>query len=265
MPEFIDNIAVFHEYEEGYSQCRLTRKERYFLYCIGAPIADSFIQTITCKAAVAWEAGKPLSIEEIEVAPPKAHEVRIQIYYTGVCHTDAYTLSGKDPEGAFPIVLGHEGAGIVESIGEGVTSVEVGDHVARVTRPLVDLGVRLDRVDQLTAAVLQRERVAVIVVHSACVRKRCTAYALGQQIDRIRLERQERRLLHDAESMKLVLQRDLADDELSGVCAAVNIRRDVELFTHSIQSMQLVRQTPLCSEGISRYGGSSGSSACVTG
>ncbi|KAM0279222.1 hypothetical protein ACHAQH_004679 [Verticillium albo-atrum] len=72
-------------------------------------------KTITCKAAVAWEAGKELSIEDIEVLPPRAHEVRIEIYYTGVCHTDAYTLSGKDPEGAFPIVLGHEGAGIVDT------------------------------------------------------------------------------------------------------------------------------------------------------
>ncbi|KAF2397664.1 S-nitrosoglutathione reductase [Trichodelitschia bisporula] len=92
-------------------------------------------KTITCKAAVAWEAGKDLSIETIEVAPPKAHEVRIEIYYTGVCHTDAYTLSGKDPEGAFPIVLGHEGAGIVESVGEGVTSVKVGDHVVALYTP----------------------------------------------------------------------------------------------------------------------------------
>ncbi|CAF9920939.1 MAG: formate dehydrogenase (NAD+) [Gomphillus americanus] len=92
-------------------------------------------KAITCKAAVAWEAGKPLSIEEIEVAPPKAHEVRIEIYYTGVCHTDAYTLSGKDPEGAFPIVLGHEGAGIVESVGEGVTSVKPGDNVVALYTP----------------------------------------------------------------------------------------------------------------------------------
>ncbi|KAF5208635.1 putative S-(hydroxymethyl)glutathione dehydrogenase [Clavispora lusitaniae] len=84
---------------------------------------------ITCKAAVAWEAGKPLTIEEITVDPPKAHEVRIKIYNTGVCHTDAYTLSGVDPEGAFPVILGHEGAGIVESVGEGVDSVKVGDHV----------------------------------------------------------------------------------------------------------------------------------------
>ena len=78
---------------------------------------------------MAWEAGKELSVEDVEVAPPKAHEVRIEIYRTGVCHTDAYTLSGKDPEGAFPIILGHEGAGIVESVGEGVTNVKPGDHV----------------------------------------------------------------------------------------------------------------------------------------
>lgn len=86
-------------------------------------------KTITCKAAVAWEAGKPLTMEEVEVAPPRAHEVRVKVTYTGVCHTDAYTLSGSDPEGLFPAVLGHEGAGIVESIGEGVTNVKKGDSV----------------------------------------------------------------------------------------------------------------------------------------
>ncbi|RXM30505.1 Eukaryotic translation initiation factor 4E-1A [Acipenser ruthenus] len=79
------------------------------------------VQVIKCKAAVAWEAKKPLSVEEVEVAPPKAHEVRIKVIATGVCHTDAYTLSGADPEGLFPVILGHEGAGIVESVGEGVT------------------------------------------------------------------------------------------------------------------------------------------------
>lgn len=84
---------------------------------------------ITCKAAIAWEAGKPLSIEEVQVAPPKAGEVRIRIVATGVCHTDAFTLSGEDPEGVFPSILGHEGGGIVESVGEGVTSLKVGDHV----------------------------------------------------------------------------------------------------------------------------------------
>jgi len=84
---------------------------------------------ITCKAAVAWEAGKPLSIETVEVGPPKKGEVRIKILATGVCHTDEYTLSGKDPEGLFPCILGHEGGGIVESVGEGVTSVAPGDHV----------------------------------------------------------------------------------------------------------------------------------------
>jgi len=86
-------------------------------------------QVIKCRAAVAWAAEQPLSIEEIEVDPPKAGEVRVKIEHTGVCHTDAYTLSGQDSEGAFPVVLGHEGAGIVESVGEGVTSVKPGDKV----------------------------------------------------------------------------------------------------------------------------------------
>ncbi|KAI9637777.1 GSNO reductase [Dioszegia hungarica] len=86
-------------------------------------------KTITCKAAIAWEAGKPLSIEEVEVAPPKEGEVRIKVLYTGICHTDAYTLSGNDPEGAFPVILGHEGGGLVESVGKGVDNVKVGDHV----------------------------------------------------------------------------------------------------------------------------------------
>nr|WP_211225156.1 S-(hydroxymethyl)glutathione dehydrogenase/class III alcohol dehydrogenase [Oceanobacter kriegii] len=82
-----------------------------------------------CKAAIAWKAGEPLKIEEVEVAPPKAGEVRVKIVATGVCHTDAFTLSGEDPEGIFPAILGHEGGGIVESVGEGVTSLKVGDHV----------------------------------------------------------------------------------------------------------------------------------------
>jgi S-(hydroxymethyl)glutathione dehydrogenase/alcohol dehydrogenase len=81
------------------------------------------------RAAVAWEPGKPLVIEEIEVAAPKAGEVLVRMVATGVCHTDAFTLSGDDPEGIFPAVLGHEGGGIVEEIGPGVTSVAVGDHV----------------------------------------------------------------------------------------------------------------------------------------
>lgn len=68
---------------------------------------------ITCKAAVAWEAAKPLTIEDVEVAPPGQGEVRIRILATGVCHTDAFSLSGDDPEGNFPSILGHEGGGIV--------------------------------------------------------------------------------------------------------------------------------------------------------
>lgn len=81
------------------------------------------------RAAVAFEAGKPLEIVEIDVAPPKAGEVLVKIHATAVCHTDAFTLSGDDPEGVFPAVLGHEGGGEVVEVGEGVTSVKPGDHV----------------------------------------------------------------------------------------------------------------------------------------
>ncbi|HTA65950.1 MAG TPA: alcohol dehydrogenase catalytic domain-containing protein, partial [Xanthomonadaceae bacterium] len=81
------------------------------------------------RAAVAWEAGKPLSIEQIDVEGPRAGEVLVQIKATGVCHTDAFTLSGDDPEGLFPAILGHEGGGVVVEVGAGVTSVKVGDHV----------------------------------------------------------------------------------------------------------------------------------------
>lgn len=86
-------------------------------------------KSITCRAAVAWEPNKPLSLEKIQVAPPSPGEVRIKITHTALCHTDAFTLSGQDAEGKFPCILGHEAAGIVESVGEGVTNVQAGDHV----------------------------------------------------------------------------------------------------------------------------------------
>jgi len=87
------------------------------------------------RAAVAWEAGKPLSIEEVDLDGPKTGEVLLRVVATGVCHTDAYTLSGDDPEGAFPAILGHEGGAIVEEVGEGVTSVKVGDQVIPLYTP----------------------------------------------------------------------------------------------------------------------------------
>jgi S-(hydroxymethyl)glutathione dehydrogenase/alcohol dehydrogenase len=87
------------------------------------------------RAAVAWAAGEPLSIEEIDLEGPKAGEVLLRVVATGVCHTDAYTLSGEDPEGLFPSVLGHEGGAIVEEVGEGVTSLAVGDHVIPLYTP----------------------------------------------------------------------------------------------------------------------------------
>ena len=78
------------------------------------------------RAAVAFGPGQPLQVVEIDVAPPMKGEVLVRITHTGVCHTDAFTLSGDDPEGLFPAVLGHEGAGIVVEVGEGVTSVQIG-------------------------------------------------------------------------------------------------------------------------------------------
>ena len=95
-------------------------------------MSDQFIKS---KAAVAWDPGQPLKIEEVDVMLPKAGEVLVRIVATGVCHTDAFTLSGDDPEGIFPAILGHEGGGIVEQVGEGVTSVAVGDHVIPLYTP----------------------------------------------------------------------------------------------------------------------------------
>ena len=87
------------------------------------------------RAAVAWKAGEPLTIETIEVDGPKSGEVLVEIKATGICHTDAFTLSGADPEGLFPAILGHEGAGIVREVGLGVTSVKPGDHVIPLYTP----------------------------------------------------------------------------------------------------------------------------------
>jgi S-(hydroxymethyl)glutathione dehydrogenase/alcohol dehydrogenase len=87
------------------------------------------------RAAVAWKAGEPLEIETIEIERPKAGEALVEIMATGICHTDAYTLSGADPEGLFPAILGHEGAGIVREIGAGVSTLKVGDHVIPLYTP----------------------------------------------------------------------------------------------------------------------------------
>ena len=87
------------------------------------------------RAAVAFEAGKPLAIETVDLDGPRAGEALVEIKATGVCHTDAYTLSGKDPEGLFPAIMGHEGAGVVVEVGAGVTSVKPGDHVIPLYTP----------------------------------------------------------------------------------------------------------------------------------
>ena len=87
------------------------------------------------KAAICWEPNRPLEVDEVDLDGPKAGEVLVRLAATGVCHTDAYTMSGKDPEGLFPCVLGHEGAGVVEAVGAGVTSVASGDHVIPLYTP----------------------------------------------------------------------------------------------------------------------------------
>ncbi len=87
------------------------------------------------QAAVAWQADKPLSLETVQLDGPKAGEVMVEIKATGVCHTDAYTLSGADPEGLFPAILGHEGAGVVVEVGEDVKSLKVGDRVIPLYTP----------------------------------------------------------------------------------------------------------------------------------
>ncbi|TAM83284.1 MAG: S-(hydroxymethyl)glutathione dehydrogenase/class III alcohol dehydrogenase [Candidimonas sp.] len=87
------------------------------------------------RAAVAWKAGAPLTIEEVELEGPRAGEVLIEVKASGICHTDYYTLSGADPEGLFPAILGHEGAGVVLEVGAGVGSVKPGDHVIPLYTP----------------------------------------------------------------------------------------------------------------------------------
>jgi S-(hydroxymethyl)glutathione dehydrogenase/alcohol dehydrogenase len=90
---------------------------------------------IKARAAVAWAAGQPLEVTEVDVEAPRHGEVLVRIVATGVCHTDAFTLSGADPEGVFPAILGHEGGGIVEAVGPGVSSLAVGDHVIPLYTP----------------------------------------------------------------------------------------------------------------------------------
>src|SRR5207344_1913488 len=87
------------------------------------------------RAAVAFEAGKPLEVTTVRLDGPRAGEVMVEIKATGICHTDEYTLSGKDPEGLFPSILGHEGAGVVVEVGPGVKTLKTGDHVIPLYTP----------------------------------------------------------------------------------------------------------------------------------
>ena len=97
------------------------------------------------KAAVAFESAKPLEIVEVDLDGPKAGEVLIEVKATGVCHTDAFTLSGEDPEGAFPVILGHEGAGVIVDVGEGVKDLKKGDHIRIGTGVMWNKGLRWNK------------------------------------------------------------------------------------------------------------------------
>src|SRR5471032_1294511 len=99
---------------------------------VGGSMGDSHMKT---RAAVARQAGQPLSLETVDLEGPRAGEVLVEIKATGICHTDEFTLSGADPEGIFPAILGHEGAGIVVDVGAGVTSLKKGDHVIPLYTP----------------------------------------------------------------------------------------------------------------------------------
>src|SRR5262249_34505758 len=102
---------------------------------IGAHCGFHEEESMDVRAAVAFAAGQPLTLETVQLAGPKAGEVMVEIKATGICHTDAYTLSGNDPEGLFPAIMGHEGAGIVVDVGPNVTSVKKGDHVIPLYTP----------------------------------------------------------------------------------------------------------------------------------
>ncbi|TIB16041.1 hypothetical protein E3P89_00448 [Wallemia ichthyophaga] len=101
----------------------------YVFATLSVILSAIYLQVITCKAAVAWEANTPLVVEEIQVSPPLRDEVRVRVEHTGVCHTDAFAMTGKDLLSNFPCILGHEGGAVVESVGEGVDDIAPGDHV----------------------------------------------------------------------------------------------------------------------------------------
>ncbi|CAL1361591.1 unnamed protein product [Linum trigynum] len=133
----IKALPVFHNNQynkiirQATSSCEFSPRKTQTL--VPEPTMSSSVGLIIpCKAAVAWEAGKPLVMEQVEVAPPQALEVRIQIKYTSLCHTDLYFWEAKGQTPLFPRIFGHEASGIVESVGEGVNVFQVGDHVLPV-------------------------------------------------------------------------------------------------------------------------------------
>ncbi|CAL5417545.1 unnamed protein product [Camellia sinensis] len=123
---------MFHKCIEKSSKHNKSFEVSVYIFSEEGKMSNTAGQVIRCKAAVAWEAGKPLVIEEVEVAPPQKMEVRVKILYTSLCHTDVYFWEAKGQNPVFPRILGHEAGGIVESVGEGVTDLAPGYHVLPV-------------------------------------------------------------------------------------------------------------------------------------
>jgi S-(hydroxymethyl)glutathione dehydrogenase/alcohol dehydrogenase len=135
------NLGVFHTYgesrqiEDGRNRRIRLASGRLPRYVQAERSVQERIHSMKTRAAVAFEAGKPLEIVEVDLEGPRAGEVLVEVKATGICHTDEFTLSGADPEGLFPAILGHEGAGVVVEVGAGVTSVKKGDHVIPLYTP----------------------------------------------------------------------------------------------------------------------------------
>jgi len=131
MAKLINVTTIYQDRQLDKSSYKCSQREHRavnFRSLVTLTLIQIGIIIMKSRAAVAFGPGKPLEVVEIDVEPPRKGEVLIKVTHTGVCHTDAFTLSGDDPEGLFPVVLGHEGAGTVVEVGEGVTSVKPGDH-----------------------------------------------------------------------------------------------------------------------------------------
>ena len=206
------------------------------------------------RAAVAWEAGKPLTIETVEIGGPQAGEVLIEIMATGICHTDAYTLSGMDSEGKLPAILGHEGAGIVREVGAGVTSVRPGDHVIPLYTPECrNCKSCLSQRTNLCTAIRATQGQGVMPDGSS--RFRCESVGAGRASSARTMTYLDSRLHLEAELAKLeALPKELAERHLGWRLIEAFVARDPGylLFWRSRSRGTKARAMPRSFTGCSR-------------